>query len=316
MGKVLYVTKVVRKVKLGPGRRPLGGRTDEEGKEGKEEHEEREARWEEMCFVRVPREPVDDGAKCEAFLWFGDQECPLKRLARAGFDCAFSTTSESAPASASFPRVLSCGSTKRAIKFSCLGYLDLPIRSLHNKPGEWRLHRSGELKPDLPPSQRDDVGNTVGTLEYSAAFFPLLERLPRPDDQKQQWHGDARDEDRKTNLYEGVDLSERAAEPDAEHEHNKRTRLDAIKDLLSGRAPAPDSHPSGILSFQVHSIAELQLDKRVGPLKAGMKRLKPGTGSKAMRRAELPSSYVQAFLNDEMVYRTKLDPVRSLPSLR
>lgn len=40
MGKSLYRTKVVRAVREGG-----------------------EARWEEMCFVRVPSEPVQEGAK-------------------------------------------------------------------------------------------------------------------------------------------------------------------------------------------------------------------------------------------------------------
>lgn len=59
MAKALYRTKVVRGVSLG---NPVGvrakGAMDEKREEGGE------ARWEEMCFLRVPLEPVEDGAKC------------------------------------------------------------------------------------------------------------------------------------------------------------------------------------------------------------------------------------------------------------
>lgn len=78
---------------------------------------------------------------------------------------------------------------------------------------------------------------------------------------------------------------------------------------LAGRQPAPRSHPSGILVFQVHSISDLQLEKHSGPIKSSMQNLKLGP-TKAVRKAELPSSYVQAFVNDEMIFRTRLKPVR------
>lgn len=43
-----------------------------------------------------------------------------------------------------------------------------------------------------------------------------------------------------------------------------------------------------------------------------MQNLKMGP-TKAVRKAELPSSYVQAFVNDEMIFRTRLKPVRCPP---
>jgi len=155
-----------------------------------------------------------------------------------------------------------------------------------------------------------------------AAFFPLLEKL----------EGASNAEKNKPDLMADVDFEHRKELDADEHEQQKRTRLDAVKDLvrrslspppprrraltlafarprqLAGNPSAPPSHPSGILSYQIHSVADLELDKRVGAVHAGLKRLKPGTTFKAMHRAELPSTYVQAILNDEMVFRTKLSP--------
>jgi len=59
MAKALYRTKVVRGVSLGNA---VGARA--RGDVGEKKEDGGEARWEEMCFVRVPLEPVEDGAKC------------------------------------------------------------------------------------------------------------------------------------------------------------------------------------------------------------------------------------------------------------
>ncbi|GAA5822275.1 hypothetical protein JCM3770_002512 [Rhodotorula araucariae] len=262
MGKVLYRTRVARNVNLGSAVTAQVG--DDVGEKG---DESREARWEEMCFIRVPLEPVDDDAKI--------------RL-----------------------RVLN---HKRLGSSPCIGTVDLPIRTLSQRPGQWRAHARDPLRSDAPRGEaergkREDAG--AGDVEYSAAFFPLLERLSGKSDA----------EKRKPDLMADVDLEHRAQLPAEEHEKQKRTRLDAMKELLEGREVALASHPSGILSFQIHSIADLELDTRVGAVHAGLKRLKPGVTSKAMRHAELPSSYVQAVLNDEMVFRTKLEPYSNAPS--
>ncbi|BGP51938.1 hypothetical protein JCM10450v2_007898 [Rhodotorula kratochvilovae] len=262
MGKTLYRTRVVRRVSLG---NPVGARV--QGAPGEKGEEEGEARWEEMCFTRVPMEPVDDDARIR--LRVLDHE-------RVG---------------SSHP----------------LGYLDLPIRALHQNAGEWRTHKKETLRADAKRGETErgkGEEDGVGELEYSAAFFPLLERLSGKSDA----------EKKKPDLMADVDLEHRAELPAEEHEKQKRTRLDAMKELLEGRDSAPESHPSGILSFQIHSIADLALDTRVGAVHAGFKRLKPGTTSKAMRRADLPSSYVQAVLNDEMIFRTKLEPYSNAPS--
>ncbi|BGP35674.1 hypothetical protein JCM10296v2_007526 [Rhodotorula toruloides] len=252
MGKSLYRTKVVRAVKEGG-----------------------EARWEEMCFVRVASEPVQDGAKI--------------RLKLIDHD--------------------------RFREDDTLGYVDMPIRSLHSKPGEWTKRRDklvtiekdakGKVNPKVAAAgEEGEEESTV--VEYSAAFFPLVEKLPKEDGK------DTQEKDEKRDPLASTDFGARKFEEEEEHEKKKRGRLEALQDLLAGRQPAPRSHPSGILSFQVHSIADLQLEKHSGPMKSGMQNFKMGP-TKAVRKAELPSSYVQAFVNDEMIFRTRLKPFSSAP---
>lgn len=79
---------------------------------------------------------------------------------------------------------------------------------------------------------------------------------------------------------------------------------------MDGRHPPPLSHRSGILSFMIHSVADIHLEKGAGPIKAAARRLKPGSQTKVMRKAELPSTYVRAFWNDLCIYRTRMTPVR------
>ncbi|GAA5895479.1 hypothetical protein JCM8208_005245 [Rhodotorula glutinis] len=261
MAKALYRTKVVRGVSLGDA---VGARARGEGGEKREEGGE--ARWEEMCFVRVPLEPVEDGAKIR-----------LRVLDHERIGASHS-----------------------------LGYLDLAVRALHDHAGEWRSHERDKLRPDAArgETERGKEDDEIGEIEYSVAFFPLLEKL----------EGESDAEKKKPDLMADVDFEHRKELDADEHEKQKRTRLDAVKDLLAGNPSAPSSHPSGILSYQIHSVADLELDKRVGAVHAGLKRLKPGTTFKAMRRAELPSTYVQAVLNDEMVFRTKLSPFSNAPT--
>ncbi|KPV73131.1 uncharacterized protein RHOBADRAFT_55353 [Rhodotorula graminis WP1] len=261
MAKALYRTKVVRGVTLG---NPVGARARGEVAEKKEDGGE--ARWEEMCFIRVPLEPVEDGAKIR-----------LRVLDHERIGASHS-----------------------------LGYLDLPVRDLHDHAGKWRSHEREKLLPDAArgETERGKEDEEIGELECSVAFFPLLEKL----------EGESDAEKKKPDLMADVDFEHRKALDADEHEKQKRTRLDAVKDLLAGNPSAPPSHPSGILSYQIHSVADLELDKRVGAVHAGLKRLKPGTTFKAMRRAELPSTYVQAVLNDEMVFRTKLSPFSNAPT--
>ncbi|GAA5842898.1 hypothetical protein JCM9279_004022 [Rhodotorula babjevae] len=261
MAKALYRTKVVRGVSLGNA---VGARA--RGEVGEKKEDGGEARWEEMCFVRVPLEPVEDAAKIR-----------LRVLDHERIGASHS-----------------------------LGYLDLPVRDLHDHAGEWRSHKRETLRPDAArgETERGKEDEEIGEIEYSVAFFPLLEKL----------EGESEAEKKKPDLMADVDFEQRKELDADEHEKQKRTRLDAVKDLLAGNPCAPPSHPSGILSYQIHSVADLELDKRVGAVHAGLKRLKPGTTFKAMRRAELPSTYVQAVLNDEMVFRTKLSPFSNAPT--
>ncbi|GEM11235.1 C2 domain protein [Rhodotorula toruloides] len=196
-----------------------------------------------------------------------------------------------------------------------LGYVDLPIKSLHSKPGKWTrktdklvtIEKDDKSKINPVVATGGEEGEQEATLvQYSAAFFPLVDKLPK----KEGEHVNEKKENRDP--LASTDFGARKFEDEEEHEKKKRGRLEALQDLLAGRQPAPRSHPSGILAFQVHSIADLQLEKHSGPIKAGMQKLKMGP-TKAVRQAELPSSYVQAFVNDEMIFRTRLKPFSSAP---
>lgn len=76
--------------------------------------------------------------------------------------------------------------------------------------------------------------------------------------------------------------------------------------MLDGRLPANPAQKTGIIGFQVHQIAELLCAKSGG--RGGERRVRE---KETKAEEDLPSSYVNVFLNDEQVYRTRLKPLTS-----
>ncbi|GAA5891821.1 hypothetical protein JCM6882_007373 [Rhodosporidiobolus microsporus] len=228
--------------------------------------------WEEMCFVRVPQEPVEEGAKIRLTVMDHDRFNPNDTL----------------------------------------GYADLSILDFANAPGEWA--REKRLK--LVRARKDDAeegGQETerGEVVVSAAYFPLTEKLSSPSAPS------AEEQTAKDNLdtFLSADFADREKDAEEEHQRKKRERLARLDELLNAHHPAPPSHPSGILSFQIHQIASLDLpSKRApGPVRTALRStLKPGQSS-SMRKADLPSSYVEAMVCDEMVFRTRLKPFSNAP---
>lgn len=75
---------------------------------------------------------------------------------------------------------------------------------------------------------------------------------------------------------------------------------------LDGRIPANLSQRSGILSYQVHQLADLVSTS----VRANGNVTKEKERSK---EAALPSSYVRVFINDELVLRTGVKPFSAAP---
>ncbi|BGP20364.1 hypothetical protein JCM10213_002327 [Rhodosporidiobolus nylandii] len=229
--------------------------------------------WEEVVFVRVPQEPIEDGGKI--------------RLTVKDHD--------------------------RYSSDDTLGYVDLPIAAFAGKPGEWtknkrlplRGGKEGEIKEGQDAEREGE--HERGSVEFSAAYFPICDKLV-----------DAQQPDKGAETEEGspadmADWAEREKESDEEHERRKRKRMEKLDEMLNARHPAPLSHPSGILAYQIHQIADLELPKRAGVVQKTVRAAFAPGGTSSIRKADVPSSYVQAFVNEEMVYRTRLKPFSNAP---
>lgn len=183
----------------------------------------------------------------------------------------------------------------------------------------------GEYRPPIRKRQRVSQAKRGLT---AAAFFPLLEKA-RQERKPEQSADEESGMDAKDDPFSPKVLEQRGTESDDLHEQRKGARIDSIKEMVScrkssrfflptadtelqmdGRHPPPLSHRSGILSFMIHSVADIHLEKGAGPVKAAARRFKPGSQTKVMRKAELPSTYVRAFWNDLCIYRTRMTPVR------
>ncbi|GAA5982387.1 hypothetical protein JCM10908_006627 [Rhodotorula pacifica] len=237
-----------------------------------------EAVWEEMCFIRCPREPIEDNAQLRLSVWDND----------------------------------------RARSNDLMGFTELSIRDLHDIPGKWQ-RETRRLDVNEHSTTRHSVSKDTdgyvepATLEFSIAFFPLLERA-RQQRKEEQSSGVEEGQEAEDDPFSSEALDQRADESDDLHAQRKNARLDKMKDMMDGRHPPPLSHHSGILSFMIHSVADIHLEKGAGPIKTAARRFKPGTQTKAMRKAELPSTYVRAFWNDLCIYRTRLTPFSNSPN--
>ncbi|GAA5880035.1 hypothetical protein JCM3774_004543 [Rhodotorula dairenensis] len=240
--------------------------------------EDAEAVWEEMCFIRCPREPIEDNAQLRLSVWDND----------------------------------------RVKSNDLMGFTELSMRELHDTPGQWR-HESRRLTVNDDATKRhsvsaDENGNVEpATLDFSIAFFPLLEKAQQRR-KEEQAASEGNGKEAQDDPFSSEALSQRPFESDDLHEQRKGARMDSMKELMEGRHPPPLSHPSGILSFMIHSVADIRLEKGAGPVKAAARRLKPGTQSKVVRKGELPSTYVRAFWNDLCIYRTRLTPFSHSPN--
>ncbi|GAA5859255.1 hypothetical protein JCM8547_008941 [Rhodosporidiobolus lusitaniae] len=245
--------------------------------------------WEEMCFIRVPQEPIEDGQKLRLTVMDHDRFNPNDTL----------------------------------------GYLDLPITVFSSRPGKWERNRRVRLQKSVQRAEseeRDVEGKEGerGELEFSAAYFPLVEKLDpsllhghkvsETDEKERTGQGNPTSTTKEEGYLIDSTLDERAKETEEEHEKNKRMRLGKLDELLHSRQPAPPSHPSGILSFQIHQIASLELpSKSPGPVKSTLRAAVKVGQTSTIRKADVPSSYVEAFVNDEEVFRTRLKPFSNAP---
>ncbi|GAA5938033.1 hypothetical protein JCM1841_000213 [Sporobolomyces salmonicolor] len=220
--------------------------------------------WEEMCFIRIASEPIADDAKIR-----------LKVLDHDRFG-----------------------------RNEALGFVDVSLRALHNRPGEW-THRTDKLRQIVRTGKGSEI-------EYSVAYFPTSQNdaSPAQANTPAEQSGAQPAEEKKHEK----DEKQPAKEDMMTCEAGKNRPLAGLNELLDSRHPAPLSHPSGILAFQIHQIADLELDKSPSLVKSALRdiHLQPRKGSRRLGR-DLPSCYVQAVVNDGMAFQTRLKPFSTAP---
>lgn len=110
--------------------------------------------------------------------------------------------------------------------------------------------------------------------------------------------------------------------------HDRKERVQKLATMIEGAKqatlhPPTAELPSGILAFHIHSITGLEIPGTQKSLAGGAKRLSqksrngpaPTEESQAEGGAggKLPSSYVQVFLNDEAIFRTRTKALNPRP---
>ncbi|KAM0787324.1 hypothetical protein ACM66B_007097 [Microbotryomycetes sp. NB124-2] len=172
-----------------------------------------------------------------------------------------------------------------------LGSVIIPLNSLHDKLGVWRKET---VSIEATRSHR----GKAGTLSYSAAFFPLAKTIPpaEPTDGKVQ--DPLKRPSKKPRMMYGSRKT--STEGSVSNEYAQR-----VRDMLDSRAPANTAQPTGIVSFQIHQMSEVEA---IGD----RSRLRKD-GSTAGSGEDMPSTYVNVFLNDEKVFQTRMKPLTATP---
>ncbi|GAA5987027.1 hypothetical protein JCM11641_004423, partial [Rhodosporidiobolus odoratus] len=108
-------------------------------------------------------------------------------------------------------------------KAFALGYVDLPIATLAAHPGQWEKNRTAKLRGMKDEEGGGPLSRERGEIEFSAAFFPLSEKLPEAVNE--------REEKEKRDPLMDATIEERARESEEEHEKKKKERLSRLDDL-------------------------------------------------------------------------------------
>ncbi|KAM0748362.1 hypothetical protein T439DRAFT_358908 [Meredithblackwellia eburnea MCA 4105] len=181
---------------------------------------------------------------------------------------------------------------EQAAKDIAVGYVDVPLGDLRMSPGTF-CRRREPLRSSLRSVQAE------GDLSYSAAFFGLATIVPplQPSDP------------------DGTPPPQPAAGRPPAHKSGKtfvdRTHVEdsrsgeyaqRMREMLDGRHPANPNQPSGILSFQIHQVANLH-PPTIPKTKDGRKK----------ESDTLATTFCNVFLNDFKVLRTRSKPLTSTP---
>ncbi|GAA5969047.1 hypothetical protein JCM11641_007450 [Rhodosporidiobolus odoratus] len=171
-----------------------------------------------------------------------------------------------------------------------VGRIEVPITDLMLKPNEM-MHRTDKLMGF------ENADSMKGTLTWSVAYYEKAKLNP------------------ELKKEPGVDHSlpvELQNHPELKVEGNAQ---DTPEEADVQRTPPDPQYPAGILSVMIHQIHNLEKQSVKGA--TGKDRQEGAAGqdtSEASEQADnLPSSYVELALNDDIVYKTRVKQYSSMP---
>ncbi|KAK4053996.1 hypothetical protein OIO90_003641 [Microbotryomycetes sp. JL221] len=185
-----------------------------------------------------------------------------------------------------------------------LGSVIVPLKQLHDQLGSW-LDQTTSISSSRPNQSK------AGTLSYSAAFFPLARTIP-PNQATTTTSTTTDQQDllmkrpsKKPRVMYGS--RSQTAEGSKSNEYAQR-----VRDMLDSRSPANVNQPTGVVSFQIHQMAEVESKRDLSS------RFKTTTKTKfksstTTNSDDIPSSYVNVFLNDDKVFQTRMKPLTATP---
>lgn len=175
-----------------------------------------------------------------------------------------------------------------------LGFVGIELSELLSRPGE-EVKRHEQLGGVRPGTKRG------GMMEWSARFLPKVALQKEPTARKDP--GQAEDS-------QAGDTDDEQDQKQGQQQQEKDSKRPAVEYI----APS-QSHPSGILSVQIHEVSALSNKSTVAPKGSTLKLSKrtPISGRPIPDEDtmddqafdEAPSSYVEVIMEGKLVYRTR-----------
>lgn len=179
---------------------------------------------------------------------------------------------------------------------SALGYVEVDLSEFSDQPHQM-IHREDALSP------LNKARACSGTLAWSAGYFGVCHIHQEPKDSKGLKSKRSKEEmaDRHHTLLERH-----------ERQANTHSRAglysDRIREMLEAKTPPHPSQMTGLLIFQIHQLANLELPSLRGAVAKGAKSPKSPTSEERI----LPSTYTVSCFNDTKVFQTRLKKVSGM----
>lgn len=176
-----------------------------------------------------------------------------------------------------------------------VGRVHVPLAELMNEPGKVQ-RRTDNLQGF------EDAQSMKGSLTWSCAYYEKV----KLDEKRATKKGTA--ESLPDNL-KGDEVVEKDSE-------QQPTMADTKEETMALRVPPKKEYKSGILSVIVHRINNLERQNLKGA--SGSKKKREGTAGQDTDAPEeegpnLPNSYCEIYVNDNMIYKTRTKMYTSMP---